>query len=83
MSEQLPEMMKKKEINHLLVYLVAAVVCILSVIQPQKNILPQSVGIIVYILAAVSLVAACMCIERDYRKTALDDKKDFVWGTFP
>lgn len=40
MSEQLPEMMKKKEINHLLVYLVAAVVCILSVIQSQKNTLP-------------------------------------------
>lgn len=72
MSEQLPEMMKKKEINHLLVYLVAAVVCILSVIQPQKNILPQSVGIIVYILAAVSLVAACMCIYRDLRKGIIE-----------
>lgn len=33
-------MMKKKEINHLLVYLVAAVVCVLAVIQSQKNILP-------------------------------------------
>ena len=72
MSEQLPEIMKKKEINHLLVYLVAAVVCILSVIQPQKNILPQSVGIIVYILAAVSLVAACMCIYRDLRKGIIE-----------
>ena len=37
-------------------------VCILSVIQSQKNILPQFVGIIVYVLAAASLVAACMCI---------------------
>ena len=64
--------MKKKEINHLLVYLVAAVVCILSVIQPQKNILPQSVGIIVYILAAVSLVAACICIYRDLRKGIIE-----------
>ena len=47
-------------------------VCILSVIQPQKNILPQSVGIIVYILAAVSLVAACMCIYRDLRKGIIE-----------
>ena len=39
-------MMKKKEINHLLVYLVAAAVCVLSVIQSQKNILPQFAGII-------------------------------------
>lgn len=65
-------MMKKKEINHLLVYLVAAVVCILSVIQSQKNILPQFVGIIVYVLAAASLVAACMCIYRDLRKGIIE-----------
>lgn len=56
MSEQLPEMMKKKEINHLLVYLAAAVVCVLAVIQSQQNILPQFAGIIVYVLAAASLV---------------------------
>ena len=72
MSEQLPEMMKKKEINHLLVYLVAAVVCILSVIQSQQNILPQIAGIIVYVLAAVSLTAACMCIYRDLRKGIIE-----------
>ena len=65
-------MMKKKEINHLLVYLVAAVVCILSVIQSQQNILPQIAGIIVYVLAAVSLTAACMCIYRDLRKGIIE-----------
>lgn len=64
--------MKKKEINHLLVYLVAAVVCILSVIQSQQNILPQIAGIIVYVLAAVSLTAACMCIYRDLRKGLIE-----------
>ena len=64
--------MKKKEINHLLVYLVAAVVCILSVIQSQQNILPQIAGIIVYVLAAVSLTAACMCIYRDLRKGIIE-----------
>lgn len=64
--------MKKKEINHLLVYLVAAVVCILSVIQSQRNILPQVVGIIVYVLAAASLIAACMCIYRDLRKGLIE-----------
>lgn len=72
MSEQLPEMMKKKEINHLLVYLAAAVACVLAVIQSQKNILPQFVGIIVYVLAAASLVAACMCIYRDLRKGIIE-----------
>ena len=72
MSEQLPEMMKKKEINHLLVYLAAAVACVLAVIQSQKNILPQFVGIIVYVLAAASLVAACMCIYRDLRKGSIE-----------
>lgn len=65
-------MMKKKEINHLLVYLVAAVVCILSVIQSQQNILPQIAGIIVYVLAAASLTAACMCIYRDLRKGLIE-----------
>ena len=72
MSEQLPEMMKKKEINHLLVYLAAAVACVLAVIQSQKNILPQFVGIIVYVLAAASLVAVCMCIYRDLRKGIIE-----------
>ena len=66
------EMMKKKEINHLLVYLAAAVACVLAVIQSQKNILPQFVGIIVYVLAAASLVAACMCIYRDLRKGIIE-----------
>lgn len=65
-------MMKKKEINHLLVYLAAAVACVLAVIQSQKNILPQFVGIIVYVLAAASLVAACMCIYRDLRKGIIE-----------
>lgn len=64
--------MKKKEINHLLVYLAAAVACVLAVIQSQKNILPQFVGIIVYVLAAASLVAACMCIYRDLRKGIIE-----------
>ena len=73
MSEQLPEMMKKKEINHLLVYLAAAVACVLAVIQSQKNILPQFVGIIVYVLAAASLVAVCMCIYRDLRKGIIEN----------
>lgn len=65
-------MMKKKEINHLLVYLAAAVACVLAVIQSQKNILPQFVGIIVYVLAAASLVAVCMCIYRDLRKGIIE-----------
>lgn len=48
-------MMKKKEINHLLVYLVAAVVCVLAVIQSQQNILPQLTGIIEKLLLLLNL----------------------------
>lgn len=48
-------MMKKKEINHLLVYLVAAVVCVLAVIQSQQNILPQLTGIIAKLLLLLNL----------------------------
>lgn len=81
-------MMKKKEINHLLVYLAAAVACVLAVIQSQKNILPQFVGIIVYVLAAASLVAACMCIYRDLRKGIIEKllltiKKTSYGARFP
>lgn len=58
----------KKGVTHLLIYLGAAVVSVLSVVQAQKNILPQAAGIAVYVLAAAVLTAACVCLYRDLRK---------------
>lgn len=57
----------KKGVTHLLIYLGAAVVSVLSVVQAQKNILPQAAGIAVYVLAAAVLTAACVCLYRDLR----------------
>lgn len=59
-------MMKKKEINHLLVYLVAAVVCVLAVIQSQQNILPQLTGIIEKLLLLIKKTSYGARFLEDY-----------------
>ena len=58
----------KKGIAHLIIYVGAAVVSVLSVVQVQEGILPQAVGIIVYVLAAGLLASACICLYQDLRK---------------
>ncbi len=60
--------MKKKGVNHLILYLGTAAAAVLAVIHSQKNILPQFAGIIVYVLAAVLLAAACICLYGDMKK---------------
>lgn len=62
----------KKDINHLIVYLLAVGAAAFSVIQVQKGILPQIAGILVYIFAAVSLTAACICLYNDLRNGAIE-----------
>lgn len=64
--------MKKKDLDHRFVYLEAAVVSIVAVIQSQKNVLPQIVGAIIYVLAAVSMAAVCICLYRDLRKGLIE-----------
>lgn len=62
----------KKDINHLIVYLLAVAAAVFSVIQVQKGILPQIAGILVYIFAAVSLTAACICLYNDLRNGVIE-----------
>lgn len=62
----------KKDINHLIVYLLAVGAAVFSVIQVQKGILPQIAGILVYIFAAVSLTAACVCLYNDLRNGVIE-----------
>lgn len=62
----------KKDINHLIVYLLAVGAAAFSVIQVQKGILPQIAGILVYIFAAVSLTAACICLYNDLRNGVIE-----------
>ncbi len=62
----------KKDINHLIVYLLAVAAAAFSVIQVQKGILPQIAGILVYIFAAVSLTAACICLYNDLRNGVIE-----------
>ena len=62
----------KKDINHLIVYLLAVAAAVFSVIQVQKGILPQITGILVYIFAAVSLTAACICLYNDLRNGVIE-----------
>ena len=62
----------KKDINHLIVYLLAVGAAAFSVIQVQKGILPQIAGILVYIFAAVSLTVACICLYNDLRNGVIE-----------
>lgn len=62
----------KKGIRHLFVYLETTAVSVLAVTQSQKSLLPQMAGIIIYVLAAVLLGAACVCLYRDLRKGAIE-----------
>ena len=62
----------KKDINHLIVYLLAVAAAVFSVIQVKKGILPQITGILVYILAAISLTVAGICLYNDLRNGVIE-----------
>ena len=73
--------MKKYNVNHRIIYLGAAVAAILAVIQSQIDVLPQALGIILYVLAAAFLAAACVCVYRDLRKGIIGRLLDRVKRT--
>ena len=64
--------MKKKGLNHLIVYLETAAVSVLSVVQAQREVLPMPAGIALYALAAVSVAAAAVCLYKDLREGVID-----------
>lgn len=64
--------MKKKGLNHLIVYLETAAVSVLSVVQAQREVLPLPAGIALYALAAVSVAAAAVCLYKDLREGVID-----------
>ena len=66
------EKMKRKGISHFIFYLVTVGIAALSVIQSQENMLPEIVGILIYILAAVSLTGAIICLYKDLRNGIIE-----------
>lgn len=66
------EKMKRKGISHFIFYLATVGIAVLSVIQSQENILPEIVGILIYILAAVSLTGAIICLYKDLRSGIIE-----------
>lgn len=72
MPENPLKKIKEKGVDHRIIYLGAAVVSALSVVQVQINLLPQAAGIVLYVLAAVLLAAACICLYQDLRKGVVE-----------
>lgn len=64
--------MKRKGISHFALYLVTMGISALSVIQSQVNLLPEIVGIPVYILAAMLLTAAFICLYKDLKSGIIE-----------
>lgn len=64
--------MKRKGISHFALYLVTVGISALSVIQSQGNLLPEIVGILVYILAAMLLTAAFICLYKDLKSGIIE-----------
>lgn len=64
--------MKRKGISHFVLYLVTVGISALSVIQSQGNLLPEIVGILVYILAAMLLTAAFICLYKDLKSGIIE-----------
>lgn len=64
--------MKRKGISHFALYLVTVGISALSVIQSQGNLLPEIVGIQVYILAAMLLTAAFICLYKDLKSGIIE-----------
>ena len=64
--------MKKRGIDRFILYLAAVGVSVLSVIQSQENLLPKIVGILVYVLAAILLTGAFICLYKDLRSGIIE-----------
>lgn len=52
----------------LLLYLVTLIFCILSVAETVFGYFPLAIEIVIYVVAAVSLTAACFCLAQDVQK---------------
>lgn len=64
--------MKKRGIDRFILYLAAIGFSVLSVIQSQDNLLPNIVGILVYVLAAILLTGAFICLYKDLRSGIIE-----------
>ena len=64
--------MKKRGIDRSILYLAAIGFSVLSVIQSQDNLLPKIVGILVYVLAAILLTGAFICLYKDLRNGIIE-----------
>lgn len=64
--------MKKRGIDRFILYLAAIGFSVLSVIQSQDNLLPKIVGILVYVLAAILLTGAFICLYKDLRNGIIE-----------
>ncbi len=64
--------MKKRGIDRFILYLAAIGFSVLSVIQSQENLLPKIVGILVYVLAAILLTGAFICLYKDLRSGIIE-----------
>ena len=64
--------MKKRGIDRFILYLAAIGFSVLSAIQSQDNLLPKIVGILVYVLAAILLTGAFICLYKDLRNGIIE-----------
>lgn len=64
--------MKKRGIDRFILYLAAIGFSVLSVFQSQDNLLPKIVGILVYVLAAILLTGAFICLYKDLRNGIIE-----------
>ena len=58
---------EKIDPNRPVVYLGTIIVSVLSIVQAEKGILPMAAGTAVYVLAAVLVALACVCLYKDLR----------------
>ena len=63
---------EQKEKKKFLIYPGAVVASILSIVQARGGFLPQIVGIVVYILAGVFLVTACIFLVQDLKNGVIE-----------
>lgn len=64
--------MEKKGPNRPVVYIGTIIMSVLAVVQAGEGILPRAAGIAIYVLAAVLLASACVCLYRDLRSGVVE-----------
>ncbi len=64
--------MEKKSPNRPVVYIGTIIMSVLAVVQAGEGILPRAAGIAIYVLAAILLASACVCLYRDLRSGVVE-----------